>query len=130
MEPLDAIDAFFAEHQPDAPETVTDFASRVVLGTVAELADLDAVIDQHARHWRVERLAIVDRLILRIAIWELRHEIETPAAVIINEALELARSFSGDEAVRFVNGVLDGAADAMGRRDAVADPPRRSPSGE
>ena len=106
-QPLSAIEAYFAEHQPDADESLVAFASRLVLGTVAEADELDRVIEQHARHWRVERLAVIDRIILRLAIWELRHEADTPAAVVMNEALELARRFSSDESVRFVNGVLD-----------------------
>jgi N utilization substance protein B len=106
-QPLAAIEAYFAEHQPDADEELTGFASRLVLGTVADIDELDRAIEQHARHWRIERLAVIDRLILRLAIWELRHEASTPPAVVINEAIELARRFSSDEAVRFVNGVLD-----------------------
>lgn len=69
--------------------------------------DLDALIAQHSRHWRVDRLAIIDRLIIRMATWEIQHDRETPPAVIINEALELTRRFSADEAVGFVNGMLD-----------------------
>jgi N utilization substance protein B len=61
----------------------------------------------------VARLAVVDRLILRLATWELRHAGDTPAAVVLNEALELARTFSTEEAVRFVNGVLDGIRKAI-----------------
>lgn len=106
-QPITAIQSFFAEHQPDADEHTTEFASRLVLGTIADMPDLDETIERHARHWRIERLAVVDRLILRMAIWELRHEPETPQAVVLNEALELARRFSSDDAVRFVNGVLD-----------------------
>ena len=59
-------------------------------------------------HWRVERLAVIDRLILRMAIWEMREHPEEAPAIVINEALELARTFSSDESVAFVNGVLDG----------------------
>ena len=106
-EPQAAIEAFFAEHHPDADEEVVTFASRLVQGTVGEVEALDAVIAQHSHHWRVERLATIDRLILRMAVWELRHAPETPAAVVMNEALELARQFSTDEAVRFINGILD-----------------------
>lgn len=106
-QPITAVEAYFAEHQPDAGEPVTEFATRLVLGTVSEIDDLDRVIEQHARHWRLERMAVVDRLILRMAVWELRHETDTPPAVVLNEAIELARRFSTDEAVRFVNGVLD-----------------------
>lgn len=83
------------------------FALRLADGVVASVAEVDPMIAEAAEHWRIERLNVLDRLILRLAIYELLHEPETPAKVIINEALELARTFSGDEAVRFVNGVLD-----------------------
>lgn len=106
-EPQAAIEAFFAEHQPEADDEVAAFASRLVHGTVGEVEALDAIIAQHSHHWRVERLATIDRLILRLAVWELRHEPETPPAVVMNEALELARQFSTDDAVRFINGILD-----------------------
>jgi N utilization substance protein B len=110
VQPLTAIDLFFQEHQPDADEALRDRAARLVLGTIAELTAIDAVIEQHSRHWRLERLAVLDRLILRLAIWELRPGSGTPAPVVINEAIELARRFSTDEAARFVNGVLDAVA--------------------
>ena len=83
------------------------FATRLAEGVAGALAELDPIIVEAAEHWRLERLNVLDRLILRLAIYELLHEPETPAKVVINEALELARTFSGDEAVRFVNGVLD-----------------------
>jgi N utilization substance protein B len=104
-----AIDAYFAEHQPDADPRVVEFATRIVHGTVDGITALDAQIQQHSEHWRVERLAVIDRLILRMSLWELRHARDTPAAAVINEALELARRFSTEDAVRFVNGVLDAA---------------------
>jgi N utilization substance protein B len=69
---------------------------------------IDPLIADRAEHWRLSRLALIDRLILRVAVYELRFEPGTPPAVVIDEALELARTFSGEEAVRFVNGVLDG----------------------
>lgn len=123
-QPLSAIEAFFAEHEPEADEETVAFASRLALGTIAEIDDLDRVIEQHALHWRIERLAVIDRLVLRLAVWELRHEPETPPVVVINEALELARRFSSDEAVRFVNGVLDAIHrhDAVPAAGGVADP--------
>ena len=74
---------------------------------LAELLLQNKMIAEAAEHWRLERLNVLDRLILRLAIYELLHEPDTPAKVVINEALELARTFSGDDAVRFVNGVLD-----------------------
>ena len=71
------------------------------------MAAIDALIAAHSQHWRLERLAVIDRLVLRLAVWELRHETETPPPVVINEAIELARRFGTDDSVRFVNGVLD-----------------------
>ena len=91
----------------------------LVLGTAADVAALDALITQHSEHWRIERLAVIDRLILRMAAWELQHAADTPPAVVLNEALELARTFSTDDSVRFVNGVLDGIRKTLcyGRSD-------------
>jgi N utilization substance protein B len=107
IDPGIALTAYFAEHQPDADESVRVFAESLVRGTVAEVDAIDKLIEQHSAHWRIERLAVIDRLILRMAIWELRHAPDTPPAVVLNEALELARTFSADDSVRFVNGVLD-----------------------
>jgi N utilization substance protein B len=89
------------------PDSAREFAERLSSGTVAHLAELDAAIERHAQHWRLSRMAVIDRLILRLATYELLHEPETPPGVVIDEALELARTFSEEDAVRFVNGVLD-----------------------
>jgi N utilization substance protein B len=83
------------------------FAERLVTGVVDSVGNVDPVIAECAEHWRIERMNVLDRLILRLAAFEFLHEAETPARVIINEALELARTFSNDDSVRFVNGVLD-----------------------
>lgn len=85
-----------------------EFAMALADGVAARVAELDPLITAAAEHWRIERMNVLDRLILRIALYEFLHAPETHAKVIINEALELARSFSGDESVRFVNGILDG----------------------
>lgn len=103
----EAIETYFAGHQPDADDTVRAFAARLVHGVSADQTRLDALIQQHSTHWRVTRLAIIDRLILRLGIWQLEAERQTPAAVVIDEAIELARTFSTDDSARFVNGVLD-----------------------
>ena len=97
----------FAEHEPDAPEALRAFAADLVHGTIAEVRALDEVIAAHSANWRLDRLAVIYRMILRMAVWELRHEPDTPAPVVIDEAIELARTFSTDDSVRFVNGVLD-----------------------
>lgn len=83
-------------------------AESLVRGTAEQLTTIDPLIADGTAHWRLERLAIIDRLILRLAVYELRFTPETPHPVVINEALELARTFSTEEAVKFVNGVLDG----------------------
>jgi N utilization substance protein B len=95
------------EHEPLPPELAT-FAHSLVEGVIANVADLDPLISEAAAHWRLERMNVIDRLVMRLAVYEFLHEPETPATVIINEALELARGFSSEEAVPFVNGVLDG----------------------
>jgi len=105
--PEDALAEFFDGHSADASGAVRGFARQIVLGTIAEVPALDALIEQHSKHWRMSRLAIIDRLILRMSVWELQHEPETPPAVVLDEALELARTFSTEDAVKFVNGVLD-----------------------
>ncbi len=73
------------------------------------------MIVEAAQNWRIERMNVLDRLILRMAIYEFLHEPATPAKVIINEALELARTFSTDDSVRFINGVLDAVRRTLGR---------------
>ena len=75
-------------------------------GVIEQLPEIDERIARNASHWRLERMPVVDRNILRIAVYEMLRT-DTPPAVIIDEALELARQFSGEESVHFVNGVLD-----------------------
>lgn len=102
----DAINAFydtlFAEEHPERDW----FAAELVRGTIEHLEEVDERIRRHAEHWRMERMPAVDRNILRQSVYEMTHE-GTPAAVVIDEALELARKFSSEESVHFVNGVLD-----------------------
>jgi len=106
-DPQEAIDAYFREHQPDAPEAVRAYAADVVHGTIANIETLDRVIEKHSANWRLARLAALDRLILRMAVWELQHQPDVPPAVVLDEAVELARTFGAEGSVRFVNGVLD-----------------------
>lgn len=106
----DVLKTFWLHEQPDSAAMSDDlkaFAERLAAGVSNTVANLDPVITEAAEHWRLERMNVMDRLILRLAIYEFLHEPETPAKVIINEALELARTFSGDDAVRFINGILD-----------------------
>lgn len=109
----EALDVYFHEHAADVRDDVRSFATTLVEGTAADLPAIDALIGAHSQHWRLERLAVIDRLVLRLAVWEFRHESETPPAVVINEAIELARRFGTEDSVRFVNGVLDAIRKAL-----------------
>jgi N utilization substance protein B len=97
------------------PEPLREFANELVTGTIGRVAEIDALLAAHAQNWRVERMAVLDRLVLRLAVYEMLTAPETPSRVIINEALELARAYSGDEAVGFVNGILDAVRKHLGR---------------
>jgi N utilization substance protein B len=83
-----------------------EFAIGLARGVIGAAADIDEKITKHAEHWKIARMPTVDRNILRLAVYEMLST-DTPAAVAIDEALELARRFSGEESVHFVNGVLD-----------------------
>ena len=107
----DALALFWSTHP--APEIRQAGALRLARGTLSALSTIDPLIEGHADHWRPERMALIDRLIMRMAIYEMLVD-RTPPAVVINEALELAKTFSGDGAVGFINGVLDAV-----RRDTV-----------
>ena len=119
MGPQEAIGAFWRlERSGDVGEEAVDadqqaFANELVRETFARASDLDQLIASHAHNWRLERMAVIDRLVLRLAVCELLTQPETPPKVVINEALELARTFSGDAAVAFVNGVLDAVRKAL-----------------
>ena len=105
----EAIATYWPAHDANGEdsEELRTFANGVVHGVVERLAELDALIAARAVNWRVERMAVIDRMVLRLAVYELIAGADTPPKVVINEALELARTYSGDESVAFVNGVLD-----------------------
>jgi N utilization substance protein B len=87
---------------------VREFADFLLRGTLANLEKLDEELSIQTAHWRLERLAAVDRNILRLALFELAHVPDTPPAVVIDEAIEIAKKYGAEESGRFVNGVLDG----------------------
>jgi N utilization substance protein B len=89
-----------------ATESTRAFANRLFEGAVKDTTAIDELIVRQAENWRLERLAVIDRAILRLAIYELRTT-DTPPKVILNEAVELAKKFSSEEAGSFVNGILD-----------------------
>jgi N utilization substance protein B len=111
-EPIDGAIAHYydtlhsEEAQTDIQLKPDKFMEELARGTVANAGDIDKKIEAKSAHWRLERMAVVDRNILRLAIYELGRN-ELPGPVVIDEALELARQFSGDESLSFINGVLD-----------------------
>ncbi len=105
--PEEVLRTYWAELGDTATEEVArDFATRLAAGTLANMEALDERIRSRAEHWRIPRMAIVDRNILRLAVYEFLYE-PTPRTVAINEALEIARRFSTYEATQFINGILD-----------------------
>lgn len=98
-------DTLYSEEQEKQPKP-DRFMEELARGTAGQSAEIDRQIEARAANWRLERMAVVDRNILRLAIYELGRN-EVPAPVVIDEALELARQFSNDESLSFINGVLD-----------------------
>ena len=91
----------------DVDQEIRDFADHLAGGAAEHIDGIDVLLARHAEHWRVSRMATVDRNILRLATFELLFEVQTPQAVVINEALEVARKFSTSESIHFINGILD-----------------------
>jgi transcription antitermination protein NusB len=99
----------------DAPPDVVAFTEQLVRGTVENLTEIDSIIGQASRNWRIERMARVDRNVLRLSTYELRFEVEVPAKVVINEAIEVTKRFGAAESPAFVNGLLDRIAQELKR---------------
>jgi N utilization substance protein B len=120
-DPADVPNAYWLMERAEAgvPSAIRERAESLALGTISRVTQIDPLIAACADNWRLERMAAIDRAILRLAIFELQDPGEVPHAVVIDEALELARTFSTEDAVRFVNGVLD----AVWRRLEAAPKP-------
>ncbi len=95
------------EEMAEASEEVRVFANELAVGTISHLNEIDERIRLRTEHWRIPRMAIVDRNLLRMAVFEFIYQPNTPKTVAINEALEIARRFSTNEATQFINGILD-----------------------
>ena len=108
--------ASFWRETPGDPEG-RDYADRAVLGVASELEHVDEAIRKASTNWRIERMARVDRNVLRLGAWELQQSADVPRAVILDEAVELAKRFGSEESGAFVNGVLDRIASDLGRID-------------
>jgi len=110
--------------EPEIDEQTREFANQIAVGTLRQMETIDERIRSRAEHWRIPRMAIVDRNILRLAVYEFLFE-QTPHTVVINEALEIARRFSTFEATQFINGILDAI-----KHDLEKNPVNKPPEGE
>lgn len=106
---------FWAEYNPD--DEVKLFAEEIVKGTFKHLAKINVLIHQCAKNWRLDRMAIVDRNVLRMAVYEILYRLDIPTSVTINEAIEIAKKYGTDESGSFVNGILDSVARMTGKLD-------------
>ena len=89
-----------------ATEEITNFARELVTGVLDNREQLDSILSEASEHWKLDQMAKVDRVILRIAVYEIAIDRKVPTKAAINESIELAKTFSGDDAGRFVNGIL------------------------
>ncbi len=110
---------FWASRDDIDPET-RGFAEDLYRIATTRQAEIDGLIEQHAQNWRLERMGVVDRNLLRASVAEMIGYVNTPAAIIINEALEIGRLYAAPESIHFLNGVLDAIArDQLKRRLAT-----------
>jgi transcription antitermination protein NusB len=91
----------------NVPESLQEFVSQLVVGTLNEIKKLDEILEKHAAHWKVNRMSSVDRSLLRMAVYEMMAFKDVPRTVIIDEAIELAKQFGTSETPAFINGILD-----------------------
>lgn len=106
-------DSLYSEEHEEKPEK-DPFMESLIHGTLARIEEIDGLMAKHSANWKVERMPAVDRNIIRLAIYEMMSG-KTPPPVVIDEALDLSRRFSGDESVSFVNGVLDAVRKELSR---------------
>jgi N utilization substance protein B len=107
LELEEALTSFWSNQVPNIEKEVREFATQLVRGTRENLETIDSLISKNAENWTIERIANVDRNILRSAIYEILYRPEIPTKVTINEAIELAKKYSSVESYQFVNGILD-----------------------
>jgi N utilization substance protein B len=117
----EVVQTFWKSFGVDADPEGRGYAEEVVRGVGGEVRRLDELIAAASAHWRVERMARVDRNVLRLGAWELAHREDVPRAVVLDEAVELAKAYGSDESSAFVNGVLNRIAETLGRSDTARD---------
>lgn len=118
---VDELVATYWGEMAEAADDVREFATELAVGAITHQPEIDERIRQRTEHWRIPRMAVVDRNLLRLAVYEFLYQPQTPKTVAINEALEIARRFSTQEATQFINGILDAI-----KRDLEAGTQQRS----
>jgi N utilization substance protein B len=113
-EALGDLESFWAG-QEEASDEIKDFTRKLICGTIENLSQLDKKIASYATNWQLKRMAVVDRNVLRIGAFELMFLEDVPAKVSINEAVDLAKKYSGEESGKFVNGILDRIREELGK---------------
>jgi len=106
IDPQEVISTFWEDHKNVFPE-IKEFANSLINGVLEKLVEIDSLITSHVDNWKFSRIATVDRNILRLGTFELMEMRNTPKAVVINEAVELAKNYSTQDSSKFVNGILD-----------------------
>ncbi len=107
--------SFWVEYQPD--DEVRVFAEEILKGTYKHIDEINKLIRKCAKNWSLDRMAAVDRNVLRIAVYEILHRKDIPSSVTINEAIEIAKKYGTEESGSFVNGILDSVARTTGKLD-------------
>lgn len=117
-----AIDLYWRSFAADADPEGRAYADDVVRGVAATQGEMDDHITRASTHWRIERMSRVDRNVLRLGAWELARRPDVPRAVVLDEAVELAKAYGTDDSSAFVNGVLNKIAETLGRAEPPGSP--------
>lgn len=104
---IDCLNIFWLNRDKPIEDQINDFTGELVKGVITNLDTIDKKIAEHATNWQIQRMAVIDRNVLRLSCYELIFRQDIPPKVSINEAVELAKKYSGIEAGKFVNGILD-----------------------
>lgn len=113
--PAEALELAFSSDDTRGERAAREFALELVAGVMAHLSEIDALISEHSHNWRLDRMSKIDRNVLRLGIFELKHRADIPRGVTLNEAVELGKTFGSQDSSAFINGLLDRVAVTLGK---------------